>query len=187
MTKIIGISGSLRKGSFNTALLRLAAEMAPKDMELQIETIADIPLYNGDLEASDGIPQGVKNLKEKIKGADGILFVTPEYNNSIPGVAKNAIDWLSRPPADIPQVFAGRPFGLIGATPGQGGTLLSQAAWLPILRTLGVQPFFGGRLGVSGANKVFDDKGQLLDESVREKVKRFMADFGQFVKKERSL
>ena len=186
MTRIVGISGSLRQGSYNTALLRLAAELAPQGTLMEIASIAEIPLYNGDLEASEGIPLAVRILKDKIKTADGVLLATPEYNNSMPGVLKNTIDWLSRPGSDIPEVFGGRPFALIGATIGPGGTLLSQAAWLPVFRVLGVQAYFGTRLAVSGAGKAFDEKGKLLDESLREKVKKFMTDYAEFVIKQRA-
>lgn len=99
MTRLIGISGSLRRGSFNTALLRAGAELMPEGTELTVETIRGIPLYDGDQETAEGIPEQVATLKDAIAAADGLLLVTPEYNNSIPGVLKNAIDWLSRPPA----------------------------------------------------------------------------------------
>ena len=119
MTRLIGISGSLRRGSFNTALLRAGAELMPEGTELTVETIRGIPLYDGDQEAAEGIPEPVVvALKDAIAAADGLLLVTPEYNNSIPGVLKNAIDWLSRPPADIGRVFGGKPVALMGASPG---------------------------------------------------------------------
>jgi len=139
MARIIGIAGSLRKGSYNAALLRAAAERAPAGMEVEIASIAGIPLYDGDLESEQGIPDRVTALKDKIAAADGLLLVTPEYNNSMPGVLKNAIDWLTRPAKDIPRVFGDKPVAIMGATPGGGGTRLAQTAWLPVLRTLGTR------------------------------------------------
>src|SRR3989454_2419643 len=158
MTKVLGISGSLRRGSYNSALLRAAQRLMPEDATLDIASLRGIPLYDGDVEAQ-GIPAAVNQLKEAIVAADGVLLVTPEYNNSIPGVFKNAIDWLSRPPSDIPRVFSGKPVAIIGASPGGFGTILSQEAWLPVLRTLGTRPWFGGRLLVSRAATVFDESG----------------------------
>ena len=136
VTRILGLSGSLRRHSFNSGLLRAAAQAMPAQAVLEIGSIAEIPLYNGDVEA-EGIPQAVAALKEKVVEADALLLVSPEYNNGIPGVFKNAIDWLSRPSSDIARVFGGKPVALIGASPGNFGTILSQAAWLPVLRTLG--------------------------------------------------
>ena len=104
----------------------------------------------------------------------------------MPGVLKNAIDWLSRPPADIPRVFRGRPVAIMGATPGQGGTLLSQAAWLPVVRTLGMRPWFEGRVNVSGAGKVFDTDGRLADEGIRDRIRTFVEGFTGFVDSQRS-
>jgi NAD(P)H-dependent FMN reductase len=107
--------------------------------------------------------------------------VTPEYNNSIPGVFKNAIDWLSRPDTDIARVFGGRPVGVIGASPGRFGTLLSQTAWLPVLKTLGTAAYFGGRLQVARAGDVFDESGNLVDERIREQLGKYLAGFCKFV------
>jgi len=159
MITIIGLSGSLRRGSFNTALLRAAVELMPAGAELSIESIQGIPLYNGDIETAEGIPKRVAELKQTIAEADGLLLVTPEYNNSMPGVFKNAIDRLSRPAANIKTVFGGKFVAVIGASPGGFGTILSQNAWLPVLRTLGTNPWFGGRLLVSRAQNVFDEQG----------------------------
>lgn len=181
MAKLIGISGSLRKGSFNAALLRSAAELAPTGTEMEIASIVGIPLYDGDLESERGIPTVVATLKDKVANADGLLLVTPEYNNSMPGVLKNAIDWLSRPASDIDRVFGDKPVAIMGATPGRGGTRLAQNAWLPVLRTLGMRAWFGEQLYVAGAGKVFDAEGRLVDATIKKLLSEFMAGFAAFV------
>lgn len=180
MTTIIGLSGSTRRGSFNSALLRAAASAMPAGAQLRIESIAEIPLYNGDDEAQ-GIPAAVSRLKEAIAVADGLLLVTPEYNNSVPGVAKNAVDWLSRPPTDVRRVFGGKPVAIAGASPGGFGTVLSQSAWLPVFKTLGANVWPGGRLLVSRAATVFDAQGELTDAAVRDSLAKFLAGFVVFV------
>jgi chromate reductase len=182
MTKVLGISGSLRRGSYNSALLRAAARLMPAETALEIASIRGIPLYDADLEAQ-GIPEVVRQLKEAIIAADGVLLVTPEYNNSLPGVFKNAIDWLSRPVSDIKRVFGGRRFAIIGASPGGFGTVLSQAAWLPVLRTLGTQPWFGARLMVARAGGVFDEGGNLKDPVIEEQLKQFLAGYVSFLRR----
>ena len=182
MITVLGISGSLRKGSFNTGLLHAASDFMPPGSQLKIETIRGIPLYDGDVEASEGIPQSVAALKDQIAAADGLLLATPEYNKSIPGVFKNAIDWLTRPPSDVTRVFGGRPVALIGASAGGFGTVLSQAAWLPVLRTLGTKPWFGGSLFVARAQTVFDSNGNLTDETVRKQLQQLLEGFVQFIK-----
>jgi chromate reductase, NAD(P)H dehydrogenase (quinone) len=112
-----------------------------------------------------------------------VLLATPEYNNGIPGVFKNAIDWLSRPSPDIKRVFGGRPFAVIGASPGAFGTVLSQASWLPVLRTLGTQLWSGGRLVVSRAANVFDESGALNDAAVVEQLRQFLAGYVSYVRR----
>jgi len=183
VTRVLGISGSLRRGSYNSALLRAAAKLMPPESTLEIASIRGIPLYDGDVEATQGIPATVVQLKESLIAADGVLLATPEYNNSVPGVFKNAIDWLSRPSADIRRVFGGRPFAIIGASPSGFGTVLSQAAWLPVLRTLGTQPWFGARLAVSRAGGVFDEGGNLKDAVIEELLKQFLAGYVSFLKR----
>ncbi len=182
---IIGLCGSLRRGSFNLMLLQAAVAAAPQGSSIQIESIRDIPLYDGDVEAEQGIPPAVQRLKDRIAAADGLLIVTPEYNNSMPGVLKNAIDWMSRPPADIPRVFRGRPVAIMGATPGQGGTILSQAAWLPVIRTLGMRPWFEGRVMVSSAGKVFDNQGRVSDPATQDRIRTFVEGFAAFAATQR--
>src|SRR5690606_18294913 len=111
--------GSLREGSYNRALLRAAAELAPEGMTIDTFDLRQVPLYNGDVEAA-GDPPGVAALKQAIRDADGVLFATPEYNHGVPGVMKNAVDWASRPPRAA--ALQGKPVALIGASPGITGT-----------------------------------------------------------------
>jgi NAD(P)H-dependent FMN reductase len=180
MTTILGIAGSLRRGSYNAALLRALRELAPPAIQFEEASIRGIPLFDGDVESGSGIPEPVRALKERIASADGLLLVTPEYNNSLPGPFKNAIDWLSRPPADIPRVFGNRAVALCGATLGPGATNLAQAAWLPVLRALGARPWFGRMLALPAANKLFDESGALIDEKLRERARAFITGFAEF-------
>jgi chromate reductase len=183
MTRLLGISGSLRRGSFNTSLLRTAAELAGDGVTLQAAGIHGIPLYDADLEAEQGLPAAVVALKDQVAACDGLLLVTPEYNNGIPGVFKNAIDWLSRPNDDVKRVFGDRPVAVIGASPSGFGTILAQNAWWPVLRTLGTRPWFGGRLMLSRAGKAFDADGQLVDKAARENLRVFVAGFADFCRR----
>lgn len=182
---IIGLSGSLRSGSYNTALLRAAAELMPAGTELIVKTIHGIPLYDGDLEAAEGIPSAVVELGKSIAEADGLLLATPEYNNSIPGPFKNAIDWLSRLPDEAAPVFAGKSVAVIGASPGGFGTLLAQDAWLTVLRTLETRPWFGARLPVSRAAGLFDSESQLIDAGTRDRLRGFVTGFAEFARSSR--
>ncbi len=183
MVNLIGISGSLRLGSFNTALLRAAKAALAEEAVLDVRTLHGIPLYDEDLEARDGVPAAVEALKAAIVAADGLLLATPEYNNGVPGVFKNGIDWLSRPPGDIKLVFGGKPVAVIGASPGRLGTALAQSAWLPVLRTLGTAPWFGGRLAVPQARSAFDEGGAIKDPAIQEQLQRFMRGFVDFIKR----
>jgi NAD(P)H-dependent FMN reductase len=184
MDIIIAISGSLRSGSFNTALARAAIGFAPADCTIELASIRDIPLYDGDVEAQ-GMPPAVEALKDRIAQAMGVLLVTPEYNNSVPGVLKNAIDWCTRPPKDMARVWNDLPFGIIGATPGPGGTRLSQTAWLPVVRQLGARPFFAKAVYLANARTTFDDAGSLVDEKLREVVQKYVEGFVAFARSNR--
>jgi len=177
MATITGISGSIRRASLNAGLLRAAGALTPDGIAFRIASIEGIPLYDADVEASRGLPPSVVALKDAIAAADGVILATPEYNNGVPGVLKNAIDWASRPSSDIGRVFGGRPVAVIGASPGGFGTVLAQNAWLPVLRALGARPWTGGRLMVSRASGLFDGDGELTDEATREKVRDFVAGF----------
>lgn len=163
-------SGQARRAS-------LAEAVMPSAHPFEVATLHGIPLYDGDAEARDGIPAAVTALKQQIVDSDALLIATPEYNNSMPGVLKNGIDWLSRPPADIGRVFGKRQVAIVGASPGGFGTILSQNAWLPVLRTLGVQPWFGGRLMVARAGQVFNEHGEMVDEKAKSQLQQFVQGF----------
>lgn len=182
---IIGLSGSLRRGSFNTALIRAAAALAPEGVTVELATPAGIPLYDGDVEAGQGIPEAVAALKDRIAAADGLLIATPEYNNAMPGVLKNALDWLSRPPSDIGRVFRDRPVAILGATPGGFGTAHAQTSWLSVIRALRMRPWFGGRLMLARAGEAFAADGSLTDEGQRRHLAEFVAGFAAFIREAR--
>jgi chromate reductase, NAD(P)H dehydrogenase (quinone) len=180
MPTILGICGSLRRGSFNAALLDAAAGLAPAGTTIEAASIRDVPIYDGDLEVA-AFPDAVTRLKDALAAADALLLVSPEYNYSVPGALKNAIDWMTRPPADIPRVFRDKPVAVIGASTGRGGTRLAQTAWLPVFRTLGMRPWSGKELYVAEAAKVFGDGGALVDAKVRELLGNLIAGFAGFV------
>ncbi len=181
MTHIIGIAGSLRRHSFNLGLLRAAEAVMPPGATLDVRTMHGIPLYNADEENAAGLPEAVTQLKDAVANADGLLLATPEYNNGIPGVFKNAIDWLSRPASDIGRIFGNRPVAIMGTSPGNFGTLLAQNDWLPVLRTLGARPWFGGRFIAPRAQSLFDGEGRLNDAATRDRLAAFMTGFVQFI------
>ncbi|MFG6460376.1 NADPH-dependent FMN reductase [Roseateles sp. DXS20W] len=180
--KIIALSGALRRASYNTALLRAAASMAPAGVSIELRMLHGIPLYDGDVEA-EGMPPAVTELREAIRAADALLIGTPEYNNSIPGVLKNGLDWLSRPSGEGGKLFGGKPTALVGATPGGFGTVQSQDALLSVLRAFGNDFWMGGRLMVSKAGAVFDADGRLIDDKVRAQLQQFVEGFVGFVQK----
>lgn len=175
MTSILGLSGSLRKASFNAGLLRAALDLAPDGVKIRIGSIRDVPLYDADRETADGLPSVVKTLQDALARADGLLLVTPEYNNGVPGVFKNAIDWMSRGPGL--ELFVGKPVAVIGTSPGGFGTILAQSHWLPVLRTLKTRPWLEGRLMISRARDLFDEAGNLTDDKTRDKLRDFVRGF----------
>ncbi|MEP7313453.1 MAG: NADPH-dependent FMN reductase [Pseudomonadota bacterium] len=178
--KIVGLSGSLRRGSLNTMLLRAAARLMP-DVSFELADISGVPLYNGDVEKEHGIPTAVAQLKDLVAGSDGLLIASPEYNQSTPGVLKNAIDWMSRPADDIPRVFLKKPVAIIGATPGPWGTARGQPVLLPVLRALQMRAFFDTPpFYLPAAHKAFNAEGELTDATSRERLAAFVKAFVAF-------
>lgn len=168
MTKkltIVGISGSLRKDSYNTALLRAAQELMPDDAELEIVSIADIPFFNEDVEAA-GLPESVQAFRAKLQAADGLLVAMPEYNYSIPGVLKNALDWASRPGPDKVQPLSDKPLSVIGASPGAYGTARGQHHMRQVSVNMNMHPLTKPEVMVTFADKKISD-GKLTDEATR--------------------
>jgi chromate reductase len=171
--RILGISGSLRRGSHNTALLRAAAERLPPGVELEIyKGLKEIPPYDEDDDVEGRLPAAVVALKEAIASADAILFATPEYNGSIPGVLKNAIDWASRPVATT--VLKRRPVAVVGASTGMFGAVWSQAELRKVLQTA-LADVVDRELPVMQAHTRFDEQGNLLDDDLRAQLDEHVA------------
>lgn len=171
--RVLAISGSLRRDSFNTALLRAADSLVPEGMTLTLRLLHDVPLYDGDVEAQ-GLPASVVAFREAIRSADGVLISTPEYNNSMPGVLKNAVDWASR---GKDQPFARKPVALLSASNGGFGGARSQIAWLPTLTVLGTRWMHKPQFYLSNAQHAFAPDGSLLDERTREQLRSLLASF----------
>lgn len=163
---ILGFAGSLRKGSYNRALLRAACELVPTGARLEAFELDGIPPFNGDLESSP--PEKVKEFKRRIKAADGILIVTPEYNYSVPGVLKNAIDWASRPYGD--NAFEGKPVAMMSASTGILGGARAQYHLRQSFVFLNMHPVNRPEVFVTFARQKFDDKGKLLDKQTKELI-----------------
>ena len=167
---ILGFSGSLRKGSYNKSLLRAALEMVPADAELEIFDLEGIPPFNQDLENQP--PEKVKEFKAKIRAADAILIATPEYNYSIPGLLKNAIDNASRPYGD--NAFDGKPVAMMGASIGMLGTARAQYHLRQSLVFLNMYPLNQPEVMVPFAQEKIDQNGQVTDQKTREKIKELL-------------
>ena len=168
--KVLALSGSLRKGSYNTAALRAAQELAPDGMSIEIASIADIPFYDADLQAQ-GFPPSVQALGEKIRQADAVLIASPEYNYSISGVLKNAIDWLSRLPD---QPFAGKPVAMMGASMSLLGAARAQYHLRQIFVFLDAMPVNKPEVFITLAHQKFDAGGALTDEPTRGFIKQLL-------------
>ncbi len=176
---ILGICGSLRKGSFNLMALKTAQELAPAGMMIERFDIAPIPLYNEDVKAQ-GFPPVVAELRAKVKAADGLLMVSPEYNYSIPGVLKNAIDWVSRPPE---QPFDGKPIALMGASGGALGTARAQYHLRQVFIFLNAHILNRPEVFIGAAQTKFNAEGQLTDQSTRDLISAMLVQFGAWITK----
>lgn len=161
---IIAISGSLRKGSFNSALVHAMPVLAPSGMHIEVVDIGNLPLYNQDDEAN--FPAVARALKDKIEAADGVIISTPEYNRSIPGVLKNAIDWASRPWGK--NSFAGKTVLTLGVSVGKIGTAVAQSHLRQILAYLDTTIVGQPELYIGPAQELFDEKGNITDETTKE-------------------
>jgi chromate reductase len=169
--KILAIPGSLRDGSYNKLLIHAAEELAPDGVEIHIFDIDDIPLYNQDEDTPDE-PESVAHLREAIRDADALLLSTPEYNYSLPGVLKNAIDWASRPPGNAP--LTGKPVAIMGAATGMSGTMRAQLAWRPVFLFTDSPMVGKPEVYVAQAGQKFDREGRLTDETARTLIRQLL-------------
>lgn len=169
--RLLVVPGSLRSGSYNTALARAALALAPDGIDVELyDGLGELPPYDADADGGD-TPAAVRDLRERIAGADAVLFVTPEYNGSVPGVLKNAVDWASRPRGDA--ALAGRTVAVAGATTGQYGAVWAQQDLSRILGIAGAR-VIEGELPVSRAQNVFDEEGRLVDEGVARRLREHL-------------
>ncbi len=172
--RILALSGSLREQSFNSAVARAAAELAPAGVEVEVfDRLDEVPLYDADLDVEDeDEPPAVRHLRERIAAADALFVVTPEYNGSLPGVLKNAIDWASRPPGGG-AVLWGKTAAVAGATTGQYGAIWAQQDLRRILGIAGAR-VVEGELPIARAQNVVDEDGRLRDPLVTERLRRHL-------------
>jgi chromate reductase, NAD(P)H dehydrogenase (quinone) len=175
---VLGIAGSLRRGSYNRALLRSAQSLTPDDMRLDVFDLHDIPFYDADVEKR-GDPEPVTELKRRVREADALVIATPEYQHSLPGVLKNALDWASRPPKDPP--LRRKPIAMMGATPGRYGTARAQAELRKVLAYDDAVVLNRPEVLVANAGKAFDESGELVDETARELVRELLSALGWWV------
>lgn len=169
--RVLGLAGSLRSGSFNRALLRAARELAPDGMEIEIFELHDVPLYDFDVE-QQGDPAPVEAFKRAIASHDALLVATPEYQHSIPGVLKNALDWASRPPGA--SVMNGKPAAILGATPGRAATARAQSDLRKVLAYSRTHLLQAPGVMIPNARSVFDDDLRLTDEDTRTKLRAML-------------
>jgi chromate reductase len=179
--RVLGIPGSLRGGSYNRRLLEAARELAPEGIEVELFDLAGIPLYDADLDTDEARPRAVERLKASIRTADAVLFATPEYNHSVPGVLKNAIDWASRPAGGSP--LRGKPVAMMGASPGTIGTARAQMHLESVLLATLARPLPHPGVLVGGAKEKFDADGRLVHESTRLFLRSFLEELSAWTRK----
>lgn len=177
--KIIGISGSLRKASYNSALLRALVSLQPPDLEIEIVRLHGIPVYDGDDEKQTGKPSAILELDQKIRASDGVIIVTPEYNFSIPGGLKNALDWISRGSSPLKW----KRVGIMGASDGPIGTARSQYHLRQTLQAHEAIVMPRPEIFVGNASKKFDPEGRLTDDDSAERLKKWLKAFADWVEK----
>jgi chromate reductase len=177
--RVTGLSGSLRKGSYNTAALRAAQALAPEGMIIDIAAIGDLPLYDEDVRQA-GFPAPAARLRSQLAAADAVLFVTPEYNYSVSGVLKNAIDWASRPPD---QPFDGKPVAIMGASGGLLGTARAQYHLRQMLIFLNAFPLNKPEVMIGQASTKFDKAGNLTDEATRDFIRKLLASLASWTER----
>jgi len=175
---VVGLAGSLRRGSYNRALLRAATELAPPALHIAIHELDGIPLYNGDIEAT-GTPPGVVQLRDAIRRADGLLIATPEYNHGVPGVLKNAIDWLSRPPRT--SALDRKVAAIMGASPGVIGTARSQSQLRQAFVFTNTYALLQPEVLVGRAHEKFDADGHLVHQATRDFLATFLQSFADLI------
>ena len=178
--RVLGFAGSLRRASYNRALLAAAQAAAPAGMTIETFDLAQVPLYDGDVEAK-GDPPGVVAFKAAIAAADGLLMDTPEYNHGVPGVMKNAVDWASRPPQGAP--LSGKPAGIIGASPGITGSARGQSQLRQAFEFTNSYAMPQPELLVFKAHEKFDAEGRLTDTATGEYLQRYLVAFGDWVRR----
>lgn len=176
---VVAFAGSLRKGSYNRALLQAAVEEAPEGMSIEILPIDEIPLYNQDVE-KEGFPAPVAALKKAIADADGLIIATPEYNHGVPGVTKNVVDWASRPADDSP--LDGKPVGIIGASVGMTGGARGQSQLRQAFEFTNSYCMPKPEVLLPFARKKFDEDGKLQDEDSRKFLRSWLEAFGDWMK-----
>jgi chromate reductase len=175
---VVGFAGSLRRGSYNRALLRAAIELAPPELHIETHELDALPLYNGDLEAA-GVPQSVEELRAAVRHADALLIATPEYNRGVPGVLKNAIDWLSRPPRG--SALNLKVAAVMGASPGMTGTARSQSQLRQAFVFTNTYALLQPEVLVARAHEKFDADGRLVDQATRDFLATFLQRFAEFI------